>query len=87
MEYLKWSNQDGIATITIARPPANALSSGVLRELSAILDEIEHNRDMKVIVIHGEGRFFSAGADIKEFTTFSSSEGSVNLSQIWSRFV
>ncbi|SDM25015.1 enoyl-CoA hydratase [Bacillus sp. OK048] len=81
MEYLKWSNQDGIATITIARPPANALSSGVLRELSSILDEIEQNRDMKVIVIHGEGRFFSAGADIKEFTSLSSSEGSVNLSQ------
>ena len=81
MEYLKWSNQDGIATITIARPPANALSSGVLKELSAILDEIEHKSEMKVIVIHGEGRFFSAGADIKEFTSFSSSEGPVNLSQ------
>src|SRR5690606_25431181 len=25
--------------------------------------------DIRVIVLHGEGRFFSAGADIKEFTT------------------
>jgi enoyl-CoA hydratase len=32
-----------------------------------------------VIVLHGEGRFFSAGADIKEFTTVSSSEGFANL--------
>lgn len=79
MEYLKWSNQDSIATITIVRPPANALSQGLLRELSAVLDEIEPNRDIKVIVIHGEGRFFSAGADIKEFTTVSSSEGFANL--------
>lgn len=79
MEYLKWSHQDGIATITIARPPANALSSGLLRELSAVLDEIEPNRDIRVIVIHGEGRFFSAGADIKEFTTVNSSEGFSNL--------
>ncbi|MFB3165710.1 enoyl-CoA hydratase [Neobacillus sp. 179-C4.2 HS] len=79
MEYLKWSNQDRIATITIVRPPANALSQGLLRELSAVLDEIEPNRDIKVIVIHGEGRFFSAGADIKEFTTVSSSEGFANL--------
>lgn len=79
MEYLKWSHQDSIATITIARPPANALSSGLLRELSAVLDEIEPNRDIRVIVIHGEGRFFSAGADIKEFTTVNSSEGFSNL--------
>ncbi|KGM44891.1 enoyl-CoA hydratase [Neobacillus niacini] len=79
MEYLKWSNQDSIATITISRPPANALSQGLLRELSAVLDEIEPNRDIKVIVIHGEGRFFSAGADIKEFTTVSSSEGFAKL--------
>ena len=79
MEYLKWSYQNNIATITIARPPANALSSGLLRELSAVLDEIEPNREIRVIVIHGEGRFFSAGADIKEFTTVSTSEGFSNL--------
>jgi enoyl-CoA hydratase len=74
MEFLKWSYQDNIATITIERPPANALSSGLLRELSGVLDEIEPNREIKVIVIHGEGRFFSAGADIKEFTTVTSSD-------------
>ncbi|MBU8916678.1 enoyl-CoA hydratase [Bacillus sp. FJAT-29953] len=79
MEYLKWSVEDSIATITLQRPPANALSSGLLRELSAVLDEIEPSREIRVVVIHGEGRFFSAGADIKEFTTVSSSEGFSNL--------
>lgn len=79
MEYLKWAYQDSIATITIERPPANALSSGLLRELAGVLDEIEPNREVRVIVIHGEGRFFSAGADIKEFTTVTSQEGFANL--------
>ncbi|WP_284036136.1 enoyl-CoA hydratase [Neobacillus sp. 114] len=79
MEYLKCSVEDSIATITLQRPPANALSSGLLRELSAVLDEIEPSREIRVVVIHGEGRFFSAGADIKEFTTVSSSEGFSNL--------
>jgi enoyl-CoA hydratase len=79
LEFLNWSHQDKIATITIARPPANALSTGLIRELSAVLDEIESNRELKVIVIHGEGRFFSAGADIKEFTTISSSDGFSSL--------
>lgn len=79
MEYLKWSVEDTIATITLQRPPANALSSGLLRELTAALDEIEPSREIRAVVIHGEGRFFSAGADIKEFTTVSSSEGFSNL--------
>jgi enoyl-CoA hydratase len=74
MEYLKWSFEERIATITITRPPANALSSGLLKELSSVLDEIEHQDDVRVIVIHGEGRFFSAGADIKEFTEVQSEE-------------
>jgi enoyl-CoA hydratase len=74
MEYLKWSHQDFVATITIERPPANALSSGLLKELSAVLDEVENNEEIRVILIHGEGRFFSAGADIKEFTTIESGE-------------
>ncbi|MBG9545414.1 enoyl-CoA hydratase [Cytobacillus firmus] len=74
MEYMKWTHKDFVATITIERPPANALSSGVLKELSAVLDEVEDNNDVRVILIHGEGRFFSAGADIKEFTTIESGE-------------
>ncbi|MFD2446271.1 enoyl-CoA hydratase [Bacillus sp. CGMCC 1.16607] len=74
MDFLKWSFEEKIATITIERPPANALSSGLLKELSAVLDEIEHNNEIRVIVIHGEGRFFSAGADIKEFTEVESEE-------------
>jgi enoyl-CoA hydratase len=81
LDYLKRAYQDNIATITIERPPANALSSGLLRELAGVLDEIESNREIRAIVIHGEGRFFSAGADIKEFTTVTSSEGFGNLSK------
>ncbi|MDP4169564.1 MAG: enoyl-CoA hydratase [Bacillota bacterium] len=74
MEYLKWSATDQVAAITIQRSPANALSSGVLKELSSVLDEIETNEEIRVVLIHGDGRFFSAGADIKEFTTIESEE-------------
>src|SRR3954471_873401 len=74
MNYLKWFYQDGVATITIEKPPANALSSKLLKQISTVLDEIIENDTIRVILIHGEGRFFSAGADIKEFTTIESSE-------------
>lgn len=72
MEYLKWSHKDHVAKIAIDRAPANALSSHVLKEFSSVLDEIEKVDDIRVVIIHGEGRFFSAGADIKEFTSISS---------------
>lgn len=81
LEYLKWSREDRIATITIARPPANALASGLLKELSEVLDEIEGNEEVRVVLIHGEGRFFSAGADIKEFTKIKSGEDFAKLAE------
>ncbi|WP_453994562.1 enoyl-CoA hydratase [Bacillus nitroreducens] len=74
MEFFKVKIDEYIATITFNRPPANALSSNVLKELTSLLDTIESNDDVRVLVIHGEGRFFSAGADIKEFTTINSGE-------------
>jgi enoyl-CoA hydratase len=81
MEYLNWSFEERVATIKINRPPANALSSGLIRELSAVLDEIEPNGDIRVVLIHGEGRFFSAGADIKEFTTVSTGDDFAKLGE------
>lgn len=74
MEYVKWSYTDRVARITLKRPPANALSSGTLKELKSVLDEIEKNAEIRAVIIHGDGRFFSAGADIKEFTSIESSE-------------
>ncbi|WP_059171331.1 enoyl-CoA hydratase [Bacillus sp. FJAT-27445] len=82
MEFLKWSNEGGIAGITIQRPPANALSSEVLKELSSVLDEIEAEKEIKVILLRGEGRFFSAGADIKEFTTITTADDFSNLAKL-----
>ncbi|MEQ6389929.1 enoyl-CoA hydratase [Bacillaceae bacterium S4-13-58] len=67
MLTLEKTNQVGV--VTIESPPANALSSELLQELSETLDNIENNRSIKALILKGEGKFFSAGADIKEFTS------------------
>ncbi|MEI5905571.1 enoyl-CoA hydratase [Bacillus spongiae] len=72
MDFLTCRIENQVAYITIQRPPANALSSGLIRELSQVLDEVEFDNRVRVLLLHGEGRFFSAGADIKEFTTVQS---------------
>lgn len=69
MEHLTWKQEGNVASVTIQSPPANALSSGILQDLSTVLDEIEKDSSIKAVVLRGEGKFFSAGADIKEFTT------------------
>jgi enoyl-CoA hydratase len=73
--------EDRIAHITFNSPPANALSSGLLEELSGLLDTIEGDRRVKAIVMKGEGKFFSAGADIKEFTSFQNADDYTSLAQ------
>ena len=72
MEFLSWKVEEGVAIATISRPPANALSQGLIQDVNALLDAVEQDDSVRVIVLHGEGRFFSAGADIKEFTSVQS---------------
>jgi enoyl-CoA hydratase len=56
---------DRIATVTINRPDKlNALNDAMMRELSAMMDELTANRDVGAIVLTGAGRAFVAGADI-----------------------
>lgn len=74
MEFLSISIEEGVAVVTINRPPANALSRALISEVDALLDSVENDEAVRVVVLHGEGRFFSAGADIKEFTSITSGE-------------
>ncbi|WP_209122040.1 enoyl-CoA hydratase [Alkalihalobacillus sp. BA299] len=81
MEIISVKVDQQIATITLNRPPANALSAQLIQELAQAFDEVRHNEDVKVIILHGEGRFFAAGADIKEFTTLDSGNKFAELSR------
>ncbi|WP_419958685.1 enoyl-CoA hydratase [Psychrobacillus psychrotolerans] len=72
MEFLSWTIEDGVATVILNRPPANALARGVILEVNELLDAVENDDGVRAILLKGEGRFFSAGADIKEFTSITS---------------
>ncbi len=63
--------------ITINRPSQlNALNSQTISELSQALKAAEADKETKVIILTGSGeKAFVAGADIKEFASFSVEEG------------
>ena len=71
---VKLEIQNKIAEITIARPKAlNALNTQVLDDLSSILNDLETNKDLRCLIITGEGeKAFVAGADIKEIKSLDS---------------
>ncbi|KXS13364.1 peroxisomal d3,d2-enoyl-CoA isomerase [Gonapodya prolifera JEL478] len=55
-----------IATIKLNRPKSlNALSPPLIHSLIRALEDLANNKDTVVTVITGEGRFFSAGVDLK----------------------
>ncbi len=61
-------SEDGhVATISLNRPEAMNASSRKLRaELNSAMTEAETNENIRVVVLTGEGRGFSAGADLTE---------------------
>lgn len=65
---LSLKKESQIAVITLTNPPANAISAQLIAELDARFTELADDAEVKVVILHGEGRFFAAGADIKEFT-------------------
>ena len=62
------SVEDGIALLTINNPPLNILSHPLLLELKAITKKLKADKRVRVIIITGKGKFFGAGADIKELS-------------------
>ncbi len=56
----------GVATITLDRPPLNVLTTAMLDELDAAIRDVETIADLRLIVLRGAGRAFSAGVDVGE---------------------
>lgn len=67
-QYISSEVKDRIAVITMKKPPANAISQQMMKEIGEAVEGFMEDEEVKVLVLHGEGRFFAAGADIKEFT-------------------
>jgi len=59
---------DEIGLLILNKPPVNALGVLLRTAINEALTKLIADNDIKAIVLYGEGRFFSAGADIKDFS-------------------
>ena len=73
-DLVQFTEQDGIAVITINNPPVNALSPGVPEGIREAIGALYQDASLKAGVLIGGGRTFVAGADIKEFAKVRSGE-------------
>jgi enoyl-CoA hydratase len=66
-EYIQYKKSDHIATITLNRPRVlNAMNQQMWQEIQYVLEDAQNDPEIKVLIITGEGRAFSTGADLKE---------------------
>lgn len=70
-----------VTTVTLQHPPANALSSALIKELRQVFAEIRNQEDVKIVLLNGEGKFFSAGANISEFAEIKEKSEAKQLSE------
>lgn len=65
-QQILYDKQDGVATITLNRPERmNAFTDVMLREWAQALEDARLDRDVRVVIVTGNGRGFCAGADLR----------------------
>lgn len=76
LKSIRYEVVKSIGVLKIARPEAlNALNKQVLQDLKTLLTELGHKKDIRALVVTGEGeKAFVAGADIKEMEHLSTAQ-------------
>ncbi len=69
MGNLLIEKKDGVARVTLNKPPVNVIDIALMREMRAALEEIRADAATKVVVITARGKLFSAGVDVKDHTS------------------
>lgn len=68
-ETLSLQVADHVAIVTINRPPVNAQNNRFREEIAEVIDALGDRSDVRAIILTGEGKAFSAGADLTERPT------------------
>jgi enoyl-CoA hydratase len=71
------SQDAGLAMLLLARPPTNAMTRQVYREIVAAADELGRRDDVAAVILFGGHEIFSAGDDMTELRRLSPAEAGV----------
>ncbi len=68
---------EGVAVVTLDRPPVNAISDAWIAAFHAVLDRLEARADWSVLHLRSALKVFAAGADLAEMRTRLDSPGGI----------
>jgi cyclohexa-1,5-dienecarbonyl-CoA hydratase len=68
MPFVSVHKSNGVARVTLEKPPLNVLNIAAMEELNAALQPLREDRTTKVVVLAAQGKAFSAGVDIADHT-------------------
>lgn len=89
-ETILFEKRRGVATISLNRPKVlNAFDGRMHEEVRVALDEVADDDEVRAIVLRGEGRGFSAGADLAQIIEGSDGDPDLGayLRETYSRLV
>jgi 2-(1,2-epoxy-1,2-dihydrophenyl)acetyl-CoA isomerase len=67
LQFIILDQSDGVLTLALNRPKANAFHGAMIEELISVLKTAQKDDSVRCLVLTGTGRFFSAGQDVTDF--------------------
>src|SRR5438876_11391611 len=67
-DSISYELRDGVARVTLNRPPLNILNIAMIGELQRAIDGVRSQDGVKVLIIDHQGKAFSAGVAIEDHT-------------------
>ena len=67
-EFFGLATADGIAHVTMNRPPLNILHNAMMVEFNGLLESLLNDTSLVALVLKGQGKAFSAGVDVADHT-------------------
>jgi enoyl-CoA hydratase len=81
MEHVTLTVADGVAALTVDRPPANALDLELLDEIINAVEQVAADPP-RALVLAGRKGFFSAGIDLKAIPSYGPEEHRLTIERI-----
>ena len=64
---VRFTRDGPLGTVTLTSPPLNLIAQQLISDLLTTLDQVEAAEGLRALVLRGEGKVFSAGADVALF--------------------
>ena len=66
--FVSFEIAEGVATVTLNRPPVNVIDITMLEQMQSALEMLSRDNSVRTLVLRAEGKLFSAGVDVADHT-------------------